>query len=244
MAELAVALAREQGRARHLKNFLAPEHHDFRQVVNDNGHFWEGYRPFVYDAGDGKDTVGYGLNLTDNPNAAKYLRAVNLDIEKVRAGTQRVSELHARKLFELDMADRARAVAKNFNAEELAGIPNHAWEGILDLAYNANPQLFSDKRAPKMMAALKSGDLHAAAVEIATDTMGGPGKNGMMPEKLAPGVLARRYWQAAKVAGVRLNQLDQVIPGIPPYREMLERLYPGILERMSRTVIAAEARLG
>jgi GH24 family phage-related lysozyme (muramidase) len=237
MVDIEDALTQERGRARFMTNFLAPEHHDFRQRVVDNGYFWEGYRPYVYDAGDDKATVGYGLNITNNENAAKFMRIVGLDIGKVRDGTQTVPEPIARKLLELDMAHRATELTKKFTPEERSQFSEQAWEGMLDLSYNAQPGLFTPTKAPKMMAALKEGRMGDAAYEVAVDTMKG------IPEKLAPGVMARRYWEASKIAGVSVDQLSRVNPNIPPYRKALEQRYPGILERLKTTIDSAERRI-
>jgi GH24 family phage-related lysozyme (muramidase)/murein DD-endopeptidase MepM/ murein hydrolase activator NlpD len=119
---------------------------------------FEGRRPRVYTDTEGHPTVGIGFNL-DRSNARALLTAVGADYDRVRAGTQSLTDRQIDTLFRQDIqsfTNSARGLVSNFDS-----LPRMAQLVIVDMTFNLGVDGFSKFR--KAIAAFERRDFRAAA---------------------------------------------------------------------------------
>lgn len=119
----------------------------------------EGYRDQPYKDVNGIATGGYGTNLTDPSNQQAFSSVLGRkDINDVIAGKSTVSKDEWKKLYDHSASNAGAWVDQAFPGAQMSDNQRLA---LTSLAYN-NPALLG----PKLIKAIKSGDLSAAENEI------------------------------------------------------------------------------
>lgn len=127
--------------------------------------FEGGRQPRVYTDTEGHPTVGIGFNL-DRSDARRRLTDVGADYDKVRAGTETLSNQQMDTLFRQDVEHftaAARGIVSNFDS-----LPRTAQLIIVDMTFNLGSDGFSKFR--KAIAAFERNDFETAAAEMQDST--------------------------------------------------------------------------
>jgi GH24 family phage-related lysozyme (muramidase) len=121
----------------------------------------EGKRTKVYKDTEGIPTIGVGFNLNLG-DAKKRIEALGLNFEKVKAGTQELTESHISKLLDADI-DSAIADCKSVfpKFEELSDARQRV---LADMMFNLGTSRFEQFK--KMIAHVKGGGFAKAADEM------------------------------------------------------------------------------
>jgi lysozyme len=121
----------------------------------------EGYKNKVYKDPAGNLAIGIGFNL-DRPFSKKLIKSVGANYEKIRNGTQLLTEEQVRKLFEYD-ANLATQTAKNF-VSNFDSLPYNAKLVLTDMAYNMGENRLNN--FTKLKQALETNNFQVAANEM------------------------------------------------------------------------------
>ena len=211
-AEDEVSEARKETlkRGRFLLDFSTPEGAEFWNAFLPILEEHEGFRKVAYDDHTGLDilegtkakgdpTIGFGFNLA-RPDARKLLEDMGLDYAAVSSGRVQITRAQASALSQSAAKELGRVLWSTFKDLEEPLKP-HQWQALMSLAYNSRvkdgmPTLIG----PNLTAAIKRGDMEAAADEIRLRSAGG------VPPSLKPGILLRRAKEAAMFLGRPIPQ--------------------------------------
>lgn len=122
----------------------------------------EGLEPTAYTDTRGFRTVGVGFNLDRGPDARADIAALGLNYDRVRAGTQSITEPQARTLLRDDLNDAiggARRFASNFDQ-----LSFDRQAVLVDMCFNLGEDGL--KEFKQLRRAVERGDWTAAAAEM------------------------------------------------------------------------------
>ena len=122
----------------------------------------EGYKPRVYIDTEGHPTVGIGFNL-DRSDARRRLSAVGANYDRIRDGSETLTDYQINALFNDDMAN-AVSCASSWLSQVWYKMSTDQRSAVADMAFNlgcAGLQKFRN-----MKAALLRGDYGGAAAEM------------------------------------------------------------------------------
>jgi GH24 family phage-related lysozyme (muramidase) len=132
-----------------------------RDSIKDWIERWEGRRKHVYTDTEGHPTIGIGFNL-DRPSAREEIEALGLDYERVRAGTQDLTDEQVDQLFERTVEEAITGAKQSVsNFEEL---PDDKQMVIVDMVFNLGANKFS--KFVKTIGAIEGQDWESAADEM------------------------------------------------------------------------------
>ena len=122
----------------------------------------EGYKPRVYIDTEGHPTVGIGFNL-DRSDARQRLSAVGANYDRIRAGTEILSDYQIQMLFRADM-DKAVHCVSSWVPTTWRLMSNDRRSAIVDMAFNLG--CAGLKKFKKMKVALQLREYDRAAYEM------------------------------------------------------------------------------
>ena len=124
----------------------------------------EGFAAQAYPDARGQ-SIGYGHHLTpDEQKTGKIILPDGREIDWKKG----ISREDANALYQADMAKHSSEMAKKLArmGVDVSKLSSGTVSALEDLAYNAGPDIFS--KAPKLVAALKTGDVDKIAQELRT----------------------------------------------------------------------------
>jgi GH24 family phage-related lysozyme (muramidase) len=142
----------------------------------------EGFVPNIYKDPAGIPTIGYGHMLKPDELASKIITLSDgskIDISKG------ITKEQGKKIYDDDRASHDKGATDQLKklGVDLDKLNQPTKDALNDLAFNAGPGIFA--KSPKLVAALKAGDLNSIAKELRTTGRTAGGKTLAGLEKRA-----------------------------------------------------------